>query len=293
MEPMKYETVATGFGLLEAPRVDENDVVYFSDVTGGGVFRVAPGGQPETVISKDRKGVGGIAFTQDGGLIVTGPSVAYWDSKSGTLTDILKTYPGKLTHGFNDLTVDSQGSVFVGSTNPRAGTRPDGLAQTDPGDVYRIDPDRKVTLVWEGGLELSNGMGFSPDGRTLYHVDAFARLIFAYNVTPERRLTERRVFARYQDEWGWPDGMAVDAQGGVWAPGLFGGMLIRFNPDGSIDRQSEAPTKKPVTLVFGGSDMRDLYVVCAKGGGVAGTVYKTRTDVPGLPVPKSKITRPS
>ncbi len=293
MEKLQYEAIATGFGLLEAPRVDDHGVVYFSDITGGGVFRVAPGGQPENVIPTSRKSVGGMAFTEDGGLIVSGPSVAYFDLKTGQLTDILKSYPGKLTHGFNDLTVDSDGSVFVGSTNPRPGKRPDGLGEVDPGDVYRIDPSGKVTLAYEGGLELSNGMGFSPDGRTLYHVDAFARLIFAYNVTPERRLTERRVFARYQDEWGWPDGMAVDAQGGVWAPGLFGGMLIRFNPDGSIDRQFEAPTKKPVTLVFGGSDMRDLIVVCAKGGGHSGTVYKTRTDIPGLPVPRSKIRRPS
>jgi len=293
VESLKYETIATGFGLLEAPRVDDNGVVYFSDITGGGVFRVAPGGKPENVISTERKSVGGMAFTEDGGLIVSGPSVAYFDPKSGKLTDILKTYPGKLTHGFNDLTVDSHGSVFVGSTNPKPGKRPDGLGNTDPGDVYRIDPDGKVTVVWEGGLELSNGMGFSPDAKTLYHVDAFARVIFAYKVTADRRLAERRVFARFEETWGWPDGMAVDAQGGVWAPALFGGMIIRFSPDGRVDRRFEAPTKKPVTLVFGGSDMRDLIVVCAKGGGVPGTVYKTRTDIPGLPVPKSRISRPA
>lgn len=293
MESLKYEAIATGFGLLEAPRVDDNGVVYFSDITGGGVFRVQPGGKPENVISTERKSVGGMAFTQDGGLIVSGPSVAYFDPKSGKLTDILKTYPGKLTHGFNDLTVDRDGSVFVGSTNPKPGKRPDGLGNTEPGDVYRIAPDGKVTVVWEGGLDLSNGMGFSPDGNTLYHVDAFAKVIFAYKVTSERRLTDRRIFARFEEGWGWPDGMAVDAQGGVWAPALFGGMLIRFSPDGRVDRQFEAPTKKPVTLVFGGRDMRDLIVVCAKGGGQAGTVYKTRTDFAGLPVPKAGIKRPS
>jgi sugar lactone lactonase YvrE len=293
MESMKYEAIATGFGLLEAPRIDDNGVVYFSDITGGGVFRVAPGGKPENVISTDRKSVGGMAFTEDGGLIVSGPSVAYWDSKSGKLTDILKTYPGKVTHGFNDLTVDRDGSVFVGSTNPKPGKRPDGLGNTDPGDVYRIDASGKASVVWEGGLDLSNGMGFSPDGNTLYHVDAFAKVIFAYDVAPDRRLKNQRIFARFEEGWGWPDGMAVDAQGGVWAPALFGGMLIRFGTDGRVDRQFEAPTKKPVTLVFGGRDLRDLVVVCAKGGGQSGTVYKTRTDIPGLPVPKSKIKRPS
>ena len=292
MESMKYETVASGYGLLEAPRVDENGNVYFSDVTGGGVYRVAPGGTTDTVIPKSRKGVGGMAFTEDGGLIVTGPSVAYCDLNSGKVSDIFKTYPGKRTHGFNDLTVDRTGSVFVGTTNPRETKKPDGLNDTDPGDVYRIDPDGKVTLAWEGGLELSNGMGFSPDGKTLYHVDAFAKVIFAYNVAADRRLSDRRVFARFEEGWGWPDGMAVDAEGGVWAPALFGGMILRFSSDGTLDRKFEAPTKKPVTLVFGGRDLRDLYVVCAKGGGQLGTVFKTRTEIAGLPVPKAKIARP-
>jgi xylono-1,5-lactonase len=293
MEPMKWEMLANGFGLLEAPRVDEQGNVYFSDVTQGGVYRVAPGAKPENLISPQRKGVGGIAFTADGGLIVTGPSVAYWDPKSGQLTDLLKSYPGKLTHGFNDLTVDSQGSVFVGSTNPRPTRKPDGISETDPGDLYRMDPGGKVTLVWEGNLELSNGMGFSPDGKILYHVDAFARLIFAYDVTADRRLTNQRVFARYEEAWGWPDGLAVDVEGAVWAPALFGGILLRFRSDGTLDRQFEAPTKKPVTLVFGGRDMRDLYVVCAKGGGQTGAVYKTRTAIAGLAVPKARISRPA
>ena len=237
MEALKYEVVVSGFGLVEAPRVDERGNIYFTDISGGGVHRAAPGGQPETLVPTTRKSVGGMAFTHDGGLILSGPSVAYWDSKTGKLTDLLKTYPGKLTHGFNDLTVDSMGSVLVGSTNTRPTMGPNGLNETDPGDLYRIDPDGKVTVVWEGGLELSNGMGFSPDGKTLYHVDAFAKVIFAYDVASDRRLTARRVFARFEEGWGWPDGMAVDAEGGVWSPALFGGMIIRFRSDGTSRSQ--------------------------------------------------------
>ncbi len=289
MDRLKFEPIATGFGLLEAPRIDDRGTVYFSDTTRGGVYRVAPGGQPETLISKQaRKGVGGIALTEDGGLVVTGPSVAVW-YEGGPATDILKTYPGKLTKTFNDLTVDAQGSVFVGSVNGRETVRPDGIPDTDPGDVYRIDPDGTVTLVWEGGLECSNGMGFSPDSKTLYHVDAFGRCVYAYDVTSDRTLSNRRVFARFTE--GWPDGLAVDAEGGVWAPELFAGAIHRFRSDGRLDRVFEAPGKKVITLVFGGADMRDMIVVCAKGGGVEGTVYKTRTDIPGLPVPKAQISR--
>jgi xylono-1,5-lactonase len=289
MEKLKYEAIATGFGLLEAPRVDDKGRIYFTDVSRGGVYRVIPGGKPETLIpGSGRHGVGGLAFTEDGGLVMTGPSVALW-YEGDQPQDILKTHPGKLTKTFNDLTVDSQGSVFVGSVNGRGTTSADGIPDTDPGDLYRIDPDGTVTLVWEGGLECSNGMGFSPDGRTLYHVDAFAKCIYAYDVTSDRTLRDRRVFARIED--GWPDGMAVDAEGCVWAPALFGGVILRFNSDGTLAQKIEAPTKKPITLVFAGTDLRDLIVVCAKGGGVDGTVYRTRTEVPGLTVPKARISK--
>jgi sugar lactone lactonase YvrE len=288
MDTLKFEPIATGFGLLEAPRIDDRGTVYFSDATRGGVYRVAPGGKPQTVISKEaRKGVGGIALTEDGGLVVTGPSVALW-YEGGQTTDILKTYPGKLTKTFNDLAVDQLGSIFVGSVNG-LDTVTNGIPDTDPGDVYRIDPDGAVTLVWEGGLECSNGMGFSPDGKALYLVDAFARCVYAFDVTSDRTLRNRRVFARFTE--GWPDGLAVDAEGGVWAPELFAGAIHRFRSDGTLDRTFEAPGKKVISLVFGGADLRDLVVVCAKGGGVEGTVYKTRTDVPGLAVPKARISK--
>jgi xylono-1,5-lactonase len=289
MDALKFVPIATGFGLLEAPRMDDRGNVYFSDFTRGGVYRVAPEGQPETLISKEaRKGVGGIALTEDGGLVVTGPSVAVW-YEGGRTTDVLKTYPGKLTKMFNDLTVDEQGSIYVGSVNVRETVGPDGIPDTDPGDVYRIDSDGTVTVIWEGGLESSNGMGFSPDGRTLYHVDAFGHCIYAYDVNSDRTLRNRRIFARFTE--GWPDGLAVDTEGGVWAPELFAGAIYRFRSDGTLDRKFEAPGKKVVTLVFGGADMRDMIVVCAKGGGVEGTVYKARTDFPGMRVPKARIAR--
>jgi sugar lactone lactonase YvrE len=288
METLKYESIATGFGLLEAPRIDDQGRVYFSDTTRGGVFRVAPGGKTETLVSAERKGVGGIAFTEDGGLIMTGPTVALW-YENGPMTDLVDNYPGRLSKTFNDLTVDGLGSVFVGSVNGRGTVSADGIPDTDPGDLYRIDPDATIAVVWEGGLECSNGMGFSPDGKTLYLVDAFARCVYVHEVTSGRSLRNRRVFARFTE--GWPDGLAVDAEGGVWAPELFAGAIHRFNSDGTLDRTFEAPGKKVISLVFGGPDLRDMVVVVAKGGGVEGTVYKTRSPIPGLAVPKTKISR--
>jgi sugar lactone lactonase YvrE len=288
METLKYEAIATGFGLLEAPRIDDWGRVYFSDTTRGGVFRVAPGGKPETLVSAERKGVGGLAFTEDGGLIMTGPTVALW-YEGGPTFDLIDNYPGRLSKTFNDLTVDNLGSVFVGSVNGRGTMSPDGIPDTDPGDVYRIDPDGTIAVIWEGALECSNGMGFSPDGKSLYLVDAFARCVYVHDVTADRSLRNRRVFAKFTE--GWPDGLAIDAEGGVWAPELFAGAIHRFNRDGTLDRTFEAPGKKVISLVFGGADLRDLVVVVAKGGGVEGTVYKTRAPVAGLAVPKAKISK--
>src|SRR5712692_1417599 len=81
---MQFETLATGYGLLEGPRTDEQNRLYYSDVRGGGVFRRNPDGWIETLIP-DRKSVGGIALNKGGGLIVTGPSLAHWDEKTGQL----------------------------------------------------------------------------------------------------------------------------------------------------------------------------------------------------------------
>jgi sugar lactone lactonase YvrE len=114
-----------------SPRIDDRGTVYFSDATHGGVYRVAPGRKPPTLISKEaRKAVGGIALTEDRGLVVTGPSVALW-YEGGQTTDILKTYPGKLTKTFNDLAVDQLGSIFVGSVNG-LDTVTNGIPDTDP-----------------------------------------------------------------------------------------------------------------------------------------------------------------
>ena len=100
MEKLKYEAIATGFGLLEAPRVDDKGRIYFTDVSRGGVYRVIPGGKPETLIpGSARHGVGGLAFTEDGGLVMTGPSVALW-YEGGQPTEPLKNLSGQADQNF-------------------------------------------------------------------------------------------------------------------------------------------------------------------------------------------------
>ena len=109
---MEFETLATGYGLLEGPRTDDQNRLYFSDVRGGGVFRRSPDGHIETLVSKDRKSVGGIALNEGGGILVTGLSLAKWDEHSGEVTEIFGEWDGKPLFGLNDLTIDDQGSIW-------------------------------------------------------------------------------------------------------------------------------------------------------------------------------------
>ncbi len=278
----EVETLASGFGLLEAPRVDELNRLYFSDVPRGGVYRRSPDGTIETLIP-GRRGVGGIAFNEGGGLVVTGRTLALRDERTGAIHDLFANYGGVPLRGLNDLTVDDSGSVYVGALeyDPLSKEKP------APGFLYRVDLDGAVTRLWEG-IELSNGLGFSPDRKLLYHCDSTTKAVWVYDVRRDRTLKDRRVFARLPQ--GWPDGMAVDVEGGVWVAAVFAGEIVRFKSDGVFDRRIKLPAKNVTSLVFGGRDGQDLYIVTADNSEDAsrqGTIFRTRTDIAGLPVPKA------
>jgi gluconolactonase len=187
--------------------------------------------------------------------------------------------------GLNDLTVDAQGSVFVGSLEFDA-------LSTDkpiPGNLFRVDPPGTATKLWEG-IEVTNGMGFSPDARLLYHCDSTTKAVWAYDVTADRRVKDRRVFATLPE--GWPDGMAVDVEGGVWVAVVRYGEVVRFKANGTLERRIKMPASMVTSLAFGGADMMDLYVVTADNTEDAsrkGTIFRMRADVPGLAVPKARF----
>ncbi len=281
---MQLETLAHGYGLIEGPRVDERNRLYFSDVINGGVYRRSPDGGIETLIPR-RRGVGGIVFNAAGGIVCSGRSLICWDEATKQSRDLFTEYEGRATRGLNDLTVDTRGSVFVGSLEFDA-------LSTDkpiPGNVFRVDPPNTVTKLWEG-IEVTNGLGFSPDATLLYHCDSTTMAVWAYDVTSDRRLKDRRVFARLPE--GWPDGMAVDVEGGVWVAVVRFGEVVRFKTDGTMEQRIKMPATMVTSLCFGGADMMDLYVVTAdnlEDASRKGTIFRMRADVPGLAVPKARF----
>ena len=281
---MEFETLASGYGLIEAPRVDAHDRFYFSDVPNGGIYRRNPDGKIETVIPK-RKGVGGMMFNQGGGLVCTGRGLILFDDKTGQSRNLFTEWEGKPLMGLNDLTTDDQGSVYVGSLN----FDPLGSGKPVPGSLYRVDPPGKATKLWDG-IEVTNGLGLSPDRKLLYHCDSTTQAVWAYDVAPDRSVKDRRVFAKMPE--GWPDGMAVDAEGGIWVAAVRVGEVVHFGKDGVVKERIKLPSTMVTSLTFGGKDLMDLYVVTADNTAdknLKGTIFRGKSKVPGLPVPQAKF----
>jgi sugar lactone lactonase YvrE len=258
------QELVTGFSLLEAPAVDQEGGVWFSDVLNGGVHRWTPGGV-QTVVPK-RRGIGGLALHAEGGAVVTGRDVSH--VKDGETRQLL-AIDG--VTGFNDLGIAPDGSVYVGSLR----FMPFGGEPPVPGEIWRIGSDGATRQV-AGGIDWANGIGFSPDGATAYASDYAHAKVLAFDVSEGGSLEEPRTFASIPA--GSADGLAVDAQGRVWVAMGDGGGIARFDPHGTLDRVVDVPGDFVSSLCFGGDDMRDLYVT------TMGTLFRGRSHIPGLPV---------
>src|SRR2546421_9710526 len=273
------ETLAYGYGLVEAPRVDDRGNLYFSDALGGGVYRRSPDGTITTVVPK-RRGVGGLVLHADGGVVVSGKNVIHVRESE---TRVLLEVDGVL--GFNDLTTDRAGRVFVGSlrssafeTGPRV-----------PGELWRIDGPERCSEVYRG-IEFANGVGFSPDFRTIYHSNYSEACVLAHDLDAAGAGINRREFARMPK--GNPDGLAVDETGGLWVALGGGGAIARFSPRGELVSILDVPSPFVTSLCFGGADRRDLYVTTLENGEDPlrkGPIFRTRSDVPGLVAPLARV----
>jgi len=275
---MNIETLCHGYGLIEGPRVDGAGNLYFSDVTNGGVFRRRPDGSIDTVVPK-RRGVGGIALHADGGLVISGKNICHVKDGETRVVLAMEGVPG-----FNDLFTDARGRVYTGSmrSNPFSES-----GERTPGECYRIDAEGKATELY-GGVSLTNGIGFSPDGKTIYHSDTVPGRILVHELDRDGKATPRTPI-RVE---GGPDGLAVDAEGGIWVALYQAGALQRYLPDGRPDRRIDVPARQVTSLCFGGADLRDLYVVSADNAvdpKRGGSVFRTRSDVAGLPAPFARV----
>ncbi|HKD67574.1 MAG TPA: SMP-30/gluconolactonase/LRE family protein [Candidatus Binataceae bacterium] len=293
----KLEFIAGGYDLVEALRVDEQGRLYFSEMfRDGGIFRRSPDGRIECIV-KGRTAAGGMAFRERGGLVLNGRGMALWDERTGELRDLFTHFEGAPIFHLNDMTVTPDGSIITGSWGFELPDRHDAAeavttetpGELPTGSLFRVDPGGKVTKL-DDGIIVSNGMGFSPDHRLFYVADSGAVAILMYDVGPGWTLKNRRQFASIAA--GVPDGLAVDVEGGVWVACYGGGEVVRFRPDGTADSHIPVPAIKATTLVFGGSDLKDLYISTGdntEDPSKGGSIYYMRSDIAGMPVTKARV----
>jgi sugar lactone lactonase YvrE len=184
----------------------------------------------------------------------------------------------------NDGACDAAGRLWVGTM---------ALDEASPlGGLYRVDADLSVTTVLSG-TTISNGLGWSPSGDRLYFIDSPTRRVDVFDFDPETGALEgRRRFAAVEVEGAVPDGLAVDAEGGVWVA-LHGGWgLRRYAPDGELAAVVKLPVARVTSCGFGGADLRDLYVTTRREGlsagelaaqPLAGALLRLDVGVAGLP----------
>ncbi|AKU18274.1 SMP-30/gluconolactonase/LRE family protein [Luteipulveratus mongoliensis] len=182
---------------------------------------------------------------------------------------------------FNDGGCDPAGRFYCGTMaydeTPGAGS------------LYRLDPDGRTTQVLTD-LTISNGLGWSPTGETAYLNDTPTHAISAFDWSETDGLTERRPFVTLpDDEPGNPDGLCVDAEGGVWVA-LYGGSAVhRYTQDGQLDQVVELPVTNVTACTFGGDDLRTLYITSTRENvpdgeqPSAGAVFTCTPGVAGLP----------
>jgi D-xylonolactonase len=279
------QRIATGFGLIEGPVWDPGRGLYFSDVINGGVHLLDHAGAVSPVIPK-RRGIGGMALHAADGLVVGGRDIAFVRLADGNTRPLLSldAIPGAT--GFNDLTTDGAGRIYVGSLAFRVF----GGDAPKPGHLHVIDLDGAMRTLSDGVM-LTNGLGFSPDGRRLYHADSRASLVRVYDVNPDGSVGPWRKFATVDAE-GVPDGLKVAIDGSIWVADAHGGRVIVFNEDGTHRQDVPVPLPMVTSLCFGGDDLRDLYIVTGSRGGPSencGSIFRSRVDIAGLALPPARV----
>lgn len=199
------------------------------------------------------------------------------------------------TTRYNDGKCDAAGRFWVGSVLD---------ARTPDATLHAWDG--RMLVEQARGITTSNGLAWSPDGRTMYWADSAGHVIYAFDVDParglaDRPLGERRVFARFAprvpgeplDRYGGrPDGAAVDVEGCYWVAMFDGARLLRLSPAGEVLAEVPFPARRPTMPCFGGRDLKTLYVTSARDGQPpeddarypdAGCVFAFEVDAPGLP----------
>lgn len=230
-----------------------------------------------------RRHVGKVAAAlrprRQGGAVIAVERGFALEGADGKLTPLPEVWsdPGLR---MNDGGCDPDGRFYCGSM---AYDQRPGAAS-----LYRLDPDGSVHVVLQGAT-ISNGLEWSPDGARAYYNDTATGRIDVFDYARDTGLSGRRPFAIIPKDDGAPDGLTVDAQGGIWVALYGGGVVRRYSPGGAVDAVVELPVKNVTACTFGGPALEQLYVTTSREGLApgeapqAGALFRVHAGVKGLP----------
>jgi len=267
--------LAEGFCFGEGPRWFE-DLLWFSDMLGEAVHTVSANGTV-TTLALPGHDPSGLGFRPDGSLLIVSTQrrvVLRYDGETvSTIADLSDVVPADL----GDMVVDARGRAYVGSQARKGGV------------IVRIDPDDSASIV-AADLEFPNGMVITPDGATLIVAESIGRRLTAYSIDDAGELSGRRVFADGLD--GPPDGITLDAGGGVWTSMTLAHQFERIMAGGGVTDRIDIGERAAIACTLGGPERRTLFLVSTSDaypqrlvGTRTSCVETVRVDVPGAGLP--------
>jgi len=289
---MRLETVSPGpYRCGEGPIWDAVRArLLFTDIEAARIHAYDPA-KNETVLLQKGLAASALALNETGELLVAGSTGLHLWRGPGDHATLLEEAEGEPLV-LNDVLADPAGRLYAGTLH----WGPAGMEK--PGKLFLIERELDLRAVDEG-IELSNGLGLSPDGRTLYFTDSAARRIYAYDVDPESGgLSRKRVLVQVPGDEGIPDGLTVDSEGFIWSAQWYGSQVVRYDPEGAVETRIPVPARQVSSLAFGGADLLDLYITSAsepwpsplaprgydfRAPDVGGPLFRARLDVPGRP----------
>lgn len=275
----------------------DEQALYWVDIPGHRLHRYEPAAarHDEWPLASEP---GCCAALLGGGLLLAMRDGLWrFDTRRGERSRIAEPPYDPAAQRFNDGKPDPQGRFWVGTIDDRR--RPEAA-------LYRLDGGALAKVA--GGISVSNGLAFSPDGRTLYWADTKAHAVYAFDFDGhDGSLSRRRVFRQFAPRGddqplagygGRPDGAAVDTEGAYWVAMFEGQRLLRIAPDGTLLAELALPVCCPTMPCFGGADLRTLYITTARDKRppeelatqpLAGCVLQLRVAVPGLPAHLARL----
>lgn len=260
--------------------VEREQALYWIDIPERRLFRWSAAGGPSThalsahLCSLAPRLGGGFIGAGYEGFLRLAPDLAI-----APVGDPEPDLPG---NRFNDGKVDRAGRFWAGTM--------DRAEREASGALYRLDPDLAWTRI-DAGYRVTNGPAFSLDGRTMYHNDSALQLIYAFDLDEAGNASGRRVFARFGEGEGYPDGMTVDGEDCLWVAFWDGWCLRRLSPSGELLAELPVPVQRPTSCAFGGPALDRLFITSARrdlsadelaAQPCAGGLFMTRPGVGGV-----------